>query len=293
MIIAELAGGLANQMIIYAAARALAQHKNVNLKLDLSALAKDTLRTYQMHNLNISAEIASLDEIANIRRSSKTKIIENLKSKLRRKFKIKVPYIYREPLCGYDNSFWNLPDDVHICGNFISAKYFDQIRDVLIKEFTVKSELSRKTREMCEAINSCESVSIHVRRGDYAANPSTTKFHGLVGVEYYSRAFKYIESNVSNPFYFLFSDDLEWARNNIISERPITFVDHVGPETSYEDMHMMKNCKHNIVANSGFSYWGAWLNENSRKTVVAPKKWIANDDVNELFDLIPKEWIRL
>ena len=183
MIIAEVAGGLANQMIIYAAARALAIHKNVELKLDLSALNKDKTYKYYLHNLNISAELASPDEIAKIRQSSKMKIVEKIKNKLRKKLKIKVPYIYREPLCSYDDSFWSLPDDVYIGGNFISTKYFDKINDILIKEFAVKTALSSKTEEVCETIKNCESVSIHVRRGDFASNPHTNEFHGLVDVD--------------------------------------------------------------------------------------------------------------
>lgn len=293
MIIAEVAGGLANQMIIYAAARALSLHKNVELKLDLGALQKDKLRKYQMHHLNISAEIASPSEIAKIRRSSKIKIVEKIKNKLRKKLKIKVPYIYREPLCSYDESFWSLPDDVYIGGNFISTKYFDNIKSILITEFAVQSVLSRTTEEICESMNNCESVSIHVRRGDFASNPHTNEFHGLIDVDYYSRAMKYVESRISNPSYFLFSDDIAWARENIVSAQPITFVDHIGQEDAYEDMHLMKNCKHNILANSGFGYWGAWLNENAQQIVVAPKKWFANDEINALFDLIPTEWIRL
>ena len=293
MIIAEVAGGLANQMIIYAAARALAIHKNVELKLDLSALNKDKTYKYYLHNLNISAELASPDEIAKIRQSSKMKIVEKIKNKLRKKLKIKVPYIYREPLCSYDDSFWSLPDDVYIGGNFISTKYFDKINDILIKEFAVKTALSSKTEEVCETIKNCESVSIHVRRGDFASNPHTNEFHGLVDVDYYSRAIKYIESHVPNPSYFLFSDNLEWARENIKSEQPIIFVDHVRQDDAYEDMHLMKHCKHNILANSGFGLFGARLNENSQKIVIAPKKWFANEEMNALLDLIPKEWIRL
>lgn len=293
MIIAEVVGGLANQMIIYAAARALAEHKNTELKLDLGTLQKDKLRKYQLHHLNISAGLASLDDIAKIRRSSKIKLIEKTKKKIRKKLNLNVPYIYHEPSCSYDEHFWSLPDDVYIGGNFISTKYFDSIKSILIKEFAVKSALSRATEEMCETMKNCESVSIHVRRGDFASNPHTNEFHGLIDVDYYSRAMRHIESRITNPSYFLFSDDVGWARENVVSVQPITFVDHVGQEDAYEDMYLMKNCKHNILANSGFGYWGAWLNENKHKIVVAPKKWFANNEINSLFDLIPIEWIRL
>jgi len=293
MIIAEVVGGLANQMIIYAAGRALAERKNTQLMLDLGKLQKDKLRKYQLFHLDISAGLASPDDIARIRKSSKIKVVEKIKSKIRKKLKLSVPYIYKEPLCSYDDCFWSLPDNVYIGGNFISTKYFDGIKSILIKEFSVKSALSRTTEVMCESMNNSESVSIHVRRGDFASNPHTKEFHGLIDVDYYFRAMSYIESRISNPSYFLFSDDIGWARENIVSANPITFVDHVGQEDAYEDMHLMKNCKHNILANSGFGYWGAWLNENGQKIVVAPQKWFANDEVNALFDLIPKDWIRL
>lgn len=293
MIIAELAGGLANQMVVYAAARSLSVRKQTELKLDLSFLAKDMLRSFQLHHLNIAAEIASIEEIARVRHSSKFKIIEKFKRDIRKKFGLSVPYIYQEPVCQCDDNFWALPDDVYVSGNFISIRYFKEIAPILRNDFSVISPLSSQTTELCRRIADCNSVSIHVRRGDYASNPHTKAFHGLLGVDYYARAIKQIEARVAHPVFFFFSDDIAWVKENITTVGDIVWVDHVGQENAYEDMHMMKLCKHNILANSGFSYWPAWLNENVDKIVIAPQLWCADAKFNALFDLIPEEWCRL
>ncbi len=293
MIIAEIVGGLANQMVIYAAGRALAEHKGTDLKLDLGALGRDKLRKYVLHHLQITGEIATPEEIFRIRKSSKFKLVEKLKTKLRKKLKLKVEHIYKEPFCSFDPNFWDLPADVHISGNFISSRYFAPVAPALRHEFRVSSPLSRQTKQYESAMQNKNSICIHIRRGDYAANEHTKRFHGLIGLEHFTRAMAFIEERVAEPVYYVFSDDPEWALQNLTSVHPLFFVSHNNGDHDYEDMYLMSRCRHNIIANSGFGYWGAWLNENPDKIVVAPREWFGDQAFNNAFDMIPPDWARI
>lgn len=294
MIVVEMAGGLANQMVLYAAARALAEKHGTKLKLDIEQLKKDSVgRKYALIHLNITGELATSDDTAAVTRRSQFPLVEKLKNKTRRLLKIRNPHVYEEPHGGYDPNFWSLGDDVYLKGYFISRRYFDNIEAILRKEFQVRSPLSEVTRQYAGRVEQEQSVSIHIRRGDYASDKNTRNFHGLLDLAYYQRAMAAIEAKVADPVYYVFSDDIDWAKENLKASRPLVFVQHVGPDNAYEDMYLMSRCRHNITANSGFSYWGAWLNEHQGKMVVAPERWVANDYFNQQFDLPPPDWLRV
>ncbi len=293
MILVEIVGGLANQMIGYAAGRALAEKNKDRLKLDLTSLNKDALRKFELDRLSADIEIATEEEVARIKRKLSNPTAERAKEKIIKILGIRRSYIYKEPHVGYDQKFFRLSGDVHIKGDFISRRYFEGIEPLLRRDFRIRGVLSPRSSEYEKSLAVGTSVGIHVRRGDYASNVHTMRFHGLLGVDYYSEAMAVIEKNVGDPVYHVFSDDLEWARENLKSRAPVRFVDHTSPETSHEDLYLMSKCKHNIIANSTFSYWGAWLNANDGKIVIAPKRWFANDHFNRIFDLLPLEWTRI
>ena len=293
MIIVEIVGGLANQMVIYAAARALAEKNADTLALDLNTLRKDRIRKFELHKLSMDLRIATEEEIARVRRKLSNPAADRLKEKIFRKLGIRRPYIYEEPYSGYDANFFRLSGDVYIKGNFASRRYFESIEPLLHREFRFRGEMSPRTREYERTLREGTSVGIHVRRGDYATNPHTRKFHGLIGVEYYSEAMKVLEERVGDPVYHVFSDDLDWARENLKSRAPMRFVDHTDAETSHEDMYLMSRCSHYILGNSGFGFWGAWMNTGEGKIVIAPKRWCADDSFNRVFDLPPPDWIRI
>ena len=142
------------------------------------------------------------------------------------------------------------------------------------------------------AIRACESVSVHIRRGDYLSNPAFYRFHGVCAVEYYEAAVGHLAGAVENPCFFLFSDDLDWARRNLRLDYPVTYVDHNGEDKDYEDLRLMSQCKHHIIANSSFSWWAAWLCANPGKIVIAPRKWF-NDPNIDTADIIPASWRRI
>jgi Glycosyl transferase family 11 len=132
---------------------------------------------------------------------------------------------------------------------------------------------------------------LHIRRGDYVQNPKASAVHGTSTLDYYSEAIQLMIGEVGMPHVFIFSDDIDWVKGNLIIPSPHTFVcQNIGAD-SYRDMQLMSLCKHNIIANSSFSWWGAWLNPNPEKIVIAPKQWFVN--ANNTVDLLPSTWITL
>ena len=161
-----------------------------------------------------------------------------------------------------------------------------------IKDFTFQSPFSEKSRLISEEIKQLNSVSIHVRRTDYISNIPANNYHGTCNETYYIEAMKIIGKKISNPHFYIFSDEPEWFKANIKTNFQVTFVEHNKNEKSFEDMYLMSLCKHNIIANSSFSWWGAWLNSNENKQVIAPANWF-QDKTKNTKDLLPETWIKL
>jgi len=293
MIIAELVGGLANQMVIYAAAKALSEHLQVELKIDITKINKDKKRNYALNHLNIGAKIATQKEIDFVCQKSNLWIINKIKNKVRKKCNGNTFGIYVEPSISYDPNFFSLKDNTFIRGHFINAKYFSAIKEILRHEFQIKSSLSKKSKELIDPITSSNSVSIHIRRGDYANERKTNEIHGLIPIDYYKTSIDLISNRIKSPNFYIFSDDITWVKENLQTTQEMHFIEHTNGETAYEDLYMMSQCKHNIIANSGFSYWGAWLNTNEEKIIISPKQWCADNKLNDRFKLIPKEWLKI
>jgi len=142
-----------------------------------------------------------------------------------------------------------------------------------------------------DKITDVESVSVHIRRGDYISNPITNQYHGSLDIGYYQNALKIMLKKINNPHFFVFSDDYEWAERNIKSDSPITYIKHNSAK-NYEDLRLMSMCKHHIIANSSFSWWGAWLASNKNKMVIGPQKWFLGKKYNDA-DRMPENWIRI
>jgi hypothetical protein len=151
--------------------------------------------------------------------------------------------------------------------------------------------MSSRNLELAEEINTVNAVSLHVRRGDYVSNPRTMATNGVCPLSYYDSAIRYICARVDAPHFFVFSDDMDWVRENLNIDHPCRYVDHNCSTESFNDMRLMSMCRHHIIANSSFSWWGAWLNPREDKIVIAPKKWFANS--NDTKDLLPFGWATL
>lgn len=273
-------------MFQYAAGKNIAVRNNTVLKLDISDFGTGregvTPRSFALDRFNISAEIATKKEIAKLK---KTGCLKNLIGRLlgKKNEEIKDPFFYFLP------AFLEIKDNSYLAGYWQSEKYFESISGTIRQEFRLKEEFSNFSENILSQILNNNSVSLHVRRGDYATSKKANDTHGTCPVEYYSETAKIIGDSVKDPVFFIFSDDIGWAEENLKINHPINFMD-AGKD--FHDLILMSQCKHNIIANSSFSWWAAWLNGNKNKMVIAPKKWFKISEVNT-DDRFPKDWIKI
>lgn len=288
MIIAELFGGLGNQMFQYATARRLAYVHRTKLKLDVSAFNSQTLRKYALNCFDIQEAFASQDEI-NKYKPWKMKLSKRIIAKIK-KIASPQPYFFvKERFHQFDSEILNLPNNVYLSGYWQSEKYFEDIKTIILKDFQIKIPQTCKNKTLSKIIESCNSVSIHIRRSDYVTNPKVSKFMDVCGIDYYHFCIHQITRNLNKPNFFVFSDDPEWVKGKLKTKSPMVIIDCNGTENVFEDLRLISQCKHNIIANSSFSWWGAWINKNPNKIVIAPKIWSKNLKMN-CKDVVPKDW---
>ncbi len=290
LLVVQLTGGLGNQLFQYALGRQLSVDRRVPLKLDISKYAYDSLRTYKLDCFNIQAGIATPDDIIRAKGGA------GLRGKLRRRLDRLKPY-YRRHWIKEQGSCFNAhilqaPRNAHLQGYWQSEKYFEGIAEILRDEFTLRQEASHPSRTLVAEMEQTNSVSLHVRRGDYVSNPSTSRMYDICGKEYYQLAMQAIAARVHEPSFFIFSDDIDWVRQNLPIGYPTVYVEHNGPTHDYEDLWLMSKCKHHIIANSSFSWWGAWLGDYKNKIIIAPKKWTAKSNWCDS-DILPPDWTTL
>jgi hypothetical protein len=294
MIILRLRGGLGNQFFQFAAGKALAEHHNTAFKLDLYYYTKHPYRTFQLDKFNIPIEIASRKEVHHFTGSNPVMRILNKYNNY-----FHCPEVFAQPHYHFYEDFFSLPGNLYLSGYFQCEKYFLDIRSKILDWYKPLLPLDVKNQDIAQRIRSCNSVSLHIRRGDYALND----IFGSVADAYYKSAITYIQQHVTDPHFFIFSDDVAWCKDNLKVDKA-TFVDINKDEDSYKDLMLMSYCNHNIIANSTFSWWGAWLNPNSSKIVLAPKQWFKatyNSDTMPMYparlynakDIIPEGWIKL
>lgn len=291
MIIINILGGLGNQMFQYAFGYAISKKKNEVLKLDINSFETYTLREYELKLFNIETLLASKEEVEKIKFKNEN-IIEKLFRVIRKKVKKTSKQYYKEPHFNFDNNVYNTQSDTYLEGYWQSEEYFKEFRRELLEIFTLKNTLHAQSLEYEQKIVSTKSVSLHIRRGDYVTNLQTNSIHGTCSMEYYKNSVVQINKIIEKPQFFVFSDDLDWVKENFnfIDEMILVELNNEIPD--HEEMHLMSKCKHNIIANSSFSWWGAWLNQNPNKIVIAPSQWF-NDSKIDSRDLIPQSWIRL
>jgi len=289
IIVSRLIGGLGNQMFQYAVARAIALRFDVELKLDISGFADYPLRRYELDQFPISAKLASIMDLSHfgLRHYQRS----DWQHRLRRWITGRDWPVYREPQFNFDPLAKQLHPPIYLDGYWQSEQYFIDFADILRREFTPQAPLEPENQDIADLIDSVNAVSLHIRRGDYVGNAHTSQYHGTCTLDYYQAAMDHIAGQVASPHFFVFSDELDWARAHLHCHFPMTFVNANSPERGYRDMQLMSRCRHHIVANSSFSWWGAWLNPKQEKIVVAPKKWF-NTGLDTR-DLVPDAWIRI
>jgi len=291
MIIVRIMGGLGNQMFQYAAGRRLAAIHHTVLKLDISDFKDYKLHDYGLSVFGIKELFATPEEIRLFKEPESNSFTRNLKKFLRRPSKLGITHI-REKQYHLNPEILTMPDSVYLDGYWQSEKYFSDIADIIRNEFTVTSPQTDKNMALAQQIASCESVSLHVRRGDYITDEKTNTIHGTCDLDYYARCVKRLAQAVHHPCFFIFSDDPDWAEKNLKISHPVTFIGHNGPKKNYEDLRLMSQCKHHIIANSSFSWWGAWLGRHQDMIVYAPKRWFNSPSFNTQ-DLLPETWTRI
>ncbi len=289
MIVVNILGGLGNQMFQYAFAYAILQKKESAVKLDIGSFETYDLREYELNLFNVSLEISSEEEVYRLKHKQEN-LFQKIIRKVNRKSLSFSDAYYKEVHFNFDEKAYGTKDNIYYEGYWQSEKYFKTYREQLLKEFTLKEDIHKQSQIYQQEINRIESVSLHIRRGDYVTNSHTNSVHGTCSLDYYKSAVKEIENKVSNPHFFIFSDDLNWAKENLGFIENVIFVELDENIPDHEEMLLMSLCKHNIIANSSFSWWGAWLNQNASKIVIAPKKWF-NDTSRDTSDLIPKSWV--
>lgn len=284
-VVVKLRGGIGNQMFQYAMGCAVAFRNNARLKIEiLSGFSSDPCREYKLKHFNIKADFASPYESYMCWLGSKRNSIDRFITKHR--------LFGGSPYISENNTTYNpiisslrIKSRTYLDGYWQSEKYFEDFADIIREHFTLKEEFCETSRKLAIQIEGHNSICLHVRRGDYANDPKIHARHGTLDTSYYENAIKYFNSIVYNPHYFIFSDDLNWAQNNIIIRNPKLFVGYDSPTFDYEDLILMSLCKHFIIANSSFSWWGAWVSKNVEKIVIAPRKWFSSVDMN-IEDLI-------
>lgn len=259
-----VAGGLGNRMFQYAAGYAYAKRHNKKLYITDIDLNKSHIKLVDTFNIKHREKKCV---------ATKQTFPENIGIFLRN-------YMHYD---GFDS----------LLGYFQDSSLFNQHRHELLKSFTIKHKKTcPENIQYAKQIKRCNSVSIHIRRTDYL----TIFPNSILGPYYYNRAIEHIKQHVKSPHFFIFSDDIDWVRKNIKFDAPHTFVTcNQIPETAVWDMHLMSLCKHNIIANSSFSWWGAWLNQNKDKIVITPETWIIDNEIaiNTAKYIIPKEWTKI
>jgi hypothetical protein len=281
MIIVKIIGGLGNQLFQYATGRAVANFHGLKLKLDIAEF-----ETYKLHNgyrldhFDIDAEVASKEEIMELKGAHFF-----LLTRLRRAGLFKRNTYFIEKKSSHFDSRIFANRNIYLDGYWQNELYFKDIRNLLVKELKPEDIMKNCDQSYLKRIRCDNAVSIHVRRGDYLQ----IKGIGVLGIDYYKAAIDYIKTYVQKPNFFVFSDDLIWCKNSFDFLENCTFVENSGSEIF--DMMLMSECNHNIIANSSFSWWAAWLNDAHDKIVVAPNGWRLDDPGSE--NIISSDWVRI
>ncbi|MEJ2594741.1 MAG: alpha-1,2-fucosyltransferase [bacterium] len=295
MIISQIIGGLGNQLFQYATAKNLSLFLDQELYLDLNFF--DTYHNpdvFRLDKYNVNFKIADQKDIDRLKRVQ----AKGIPAKIYRKI-FKQPY-YLNARNHFDQRWllrndWNQlkkHEDVYLSGYMANPYYFHKIENLIKKEFTLKDELNPVNKNMLRRIKSCESVMLHVRRGDYVNND----FFISQPVSYYLNAIEKITAKVTKPVFFVFSDDVEWTRKNIKADGEMIYCDINDGKTDYMELALMSACSHAIIANSTFSWWGAWLIDNPDKTVIAPLNWYSDPKSQAIYlkrEVYQEGWQRL
>ena len=290
IITVNIIGGLGNQMFQFAFGYAVSKESNSKIKLEVSGFNSYNQRHYALDLFNVkeNSELKpKYDFLINKINSKHNSLLSKVSSKLLRELLRFTKFYFQErERFVFDQNVFNIKTNTFFYGYWQNEKYFKKYRKELLEIFKLK-DIHSQTQEYLQKITESESVSLHVRREDYI-----NSIHDTCDVEYYKKAVLEILKTNKKAHFFIFSDDMHWVKNNLdfIDNKTLVVLESEIPD--HEEIYLMSKCEFNIIANSSFSWWGAWLNQNPDKKVIAPKKWIKSSTLNTS-DLIPASWVRL
>jgi hypothetical protein len=291
-IVIKLQGGLGNQMFQYAFGLSISKKMKAPLFLDLSFYNQDhglTPRSYALDIFGAQAEIANGKIVNSFFRPG-------LLQRLLNKTGLNKHTIYHEKTMRFNNDAFDIAPPVYFEGFWQSERYFSWMEREIREAFSFKKPLNLDSQKIeDELAHQPNAVSVHVRRGDYVTSAATNELHGVCSVTYYKKAIALIKQKITNPVFYFFSDDAGWVAENLIAATDnALLVQHNRGDDSWQDIALMSKCSHHIIANSSFSWWGAWLNPGNEKMVIAPANWFAAKADNlDTLDLIPQNWIQI
>lgn len=277
----RLSGGLGNQLFQYAAGRSLSLRTQSRLRLDTSFYwrARRRARALELPQFPIAAEIEPIPH--------RFPRLHRAKAAYRRTREIKATY--REPSLRFEPSFLSLRAPVVLEGYFQSERYFLEFADQIRAELAIPAPLDQASLETGRRIRETQATALHLRRGDYVSDPRAQARYASCPLSYYHQAMERVPG--CGPV-FVFSDDLDWAQQNLRPIKPLVFPDRSAPRSGLTDFWLMSQAQHHIIANSTFSWWAAWLGRSERGITIAPARWF-NDPQFDDTDLVPRDWIRL
>lgn len=281
MIIVRLVGGLGNSMFEYALGRRLSIQNSDELRFDISSYKTNKIAdcSYWLESFDIDIRGKTIGPAG--------RLVHEM-THMRRIQTIKARFFE------FDPTILTLRGDIMLHGWWQSEKYFREIRETLLKDFTPCEALSAENIAAKSRMSSQNSIAVHIRRADYVANPKTRRIHGELPQRYFLEAIEYIKEKTGTPVLYIFSDDLAWVKNNWTFPYETIYVDwNPDDPIGWKAMIMQSYGKHNIIANSSFGWWGAWLNQNPDKIVVTPEKWFRDYPAHNTRDLVPESWVRI
>lgn len=286
MIVTHIFGGLGNQLFQLATGIGLSERLGVELRMDTRYFDKPRPDVNCLGHFNHRTLEADRRGLPAMRHDG---LLPYLAAKMRGS---DWP-VYQENSMAFDAAVNALPDGSYLKGYWQCEKYFSDQAEAVRDRLGVLTPPTPENIITMAAQDVCFPVSLHIRRGDYVTNAKFNAVHGTCDLDYYSRAADYIASNTDQDItFFCFSDDPDWVEENLKLPYKMKIMRDNGVALNYEDIRLMSRCKHHIVANSSFSWWGAWLNPEPEKIVVAPKQWFADPRLQD-HDLVPEDWVEI
>jgi hypothetical protein len=285
-------GGLGNQLFQYALGRALSIKTGAMLVLDDWRGRRGISRPFELQRFKIEGRLPNAAETILCRLVDSTRpSLRRISSAMRTITPGILPAVIYERRRGFDPDILALSRTAYLSGWWQSERFFLDHQNLLRAELTLRDSPNAENQQCLDRIRSSEAVCIHVRRGDYTGPKNAKKF-GVCDPEYYARGIEFISQRIASPVFYVFSDDPAWSRQNLNIPQPNEFVTHNCGISDWEDMRLMSACRHFIIANSTFSWWGAWLSTSPNKSVITPKRWYSDPNLSN-DDLIPPSWISI